>query len=233
MLRKLLLTTTLSLMVFLGACGGAAKAPTSANPVAPAAPSNSAVTTAPANIPAGMKRFVIKPADSKVSYRVKETFLQKGNTLVEAVGVTQVITGEILFDSAQPQKSQVGEIKIDIKAFKSDSERRDGKIQEQWLESAKYPLATFKPTKIEGLPAVYKDGEEISLQISGDLTVRTKTTPVTFATKGKIEGNQMSGLATTKVKMSELGVEAPNILNILTVEDEFQIEFSFVAEAQN
>jgi len=230
LLRKLLLTTALALTVFLGACGGAAKDPA---PAAPANPATTAAPAAPANIPTGMKRFVIKPADSKVSYKVKETFLQKGNTLVEAVGVTQVLTGEILFDSAQPQKSQVGEIKIDIKAFKSDSERRDGKIQEQWLESAKYPLATFKPTKIEGLPAAYKDGEEISLQIGGDLTVRTKTTPVTFETKGKIEGNKMSGLATTKVKMSELGVEVPNVLNILTVEDEFQIEFSFVAEAQN
>ena len=136
-----------------------------------------------------------------------------------------------MFDPENPQNSMVGPITIDISAFKSDSDRRDKAIQDKWLESATYPIATFTPTEITGLPETYTDGEEITLQITGDLTVRETTTPVTFETTGQITGEEMTGTATTTIQMTDFGFEPPDIAGVLKAENDAKITFDFVARA--
>lgn len=177
------------------------------------------------------RTFTIVPEESNVSYAVGEVFIRDDNKFVTAVGITQQIEGEVYYDATNPQNSTVGTITIDISAFKSDSDRRDKAIQDQWLESATYPLATFVPTTIDGLPETYTDGEEITLQITGDLTVRETTQPVTFETVGQITGNEMTGKATTTIQMTNFGFEPPNIAGILKAENDAVLTFEFVARA--
>jgi polyisoprenoid-binding protein YceI len=175
--------------------------------------------------------YTIVPEESTVSYAVDEVFLKEGNTLVTAIGKTQQIEGEVMFDPENPQNSMVGPITIDISAFKSDSDRRDKAIQDKWLESATYPIATFTPTEITGLPETYTDGEEVTLQITGDLTVRETTTPVTFETTGQITGEEMTGTATTTIQMTDFGFDPPDIAGVLKAENDAKITFDFVARA--
>lgn len=179
----------------------------------------------------GTRTFTIVPEESKVSYAVGEVFIRDDNRFVTAVGITQQIEGEVYYDTANPQNSTFGTITIDISAFKSDSDRRDKAIQDQWLESARYPIATFEPTTIEGLPETYTDGEEITLQITGDLTVRETTQPVTFVTVGQITGNEMTGKATTTIQMTNFGFDPPDIAGILKAENDAELTFEFVARA--
>lgn len=176
-----------------------------------------------------VQRYVIVPEESQVSYTVDEVFFREGNRLATAVGVTQIISGEVLLDRDSPQNSSVGPITIDISAFTSDSDRRDNAIRERWLESARFPIATFVPTQIEGLPETYTDGEEITLQITGDLTIRETTSPVTFDVTGQITGDEMTGTATTDIKMSDFGFDPPDIAGILKAEDDARLTFDFVA----
>ncbi len=199
---------------------------------APAAEAAPPTAPAAAEAPAGARTYTIIPAESQVSYAVDEQFLRDGVRDFTAVGVTQEIEGTVMFDAANPQASMVGPITINISTFKSDDERRDNAIRDRWLESARFPLATFQPTSIDGLPERYTFGEEITLQINGDLTVRDVTKPVTFETTGVIDNDEMRGTATTQVLMTDFGFDPPDILNVLRAENEVAITFNFVARAE-
>ncbi|MCL6552445.1 MAG: YceI family protein [Firmicutes bacterium] len=139
--------------------------------------------------------------------------------------------GEIIIDRAAPRNSRVGTITVDISQFQSDSARRDNAIRERWLESARYPLATFTPTAIEGLPATYTDGQELRLKVTGDLRVRETTRRVTFDTTLKLEGTTLTGVATTQIRMTDFGFDPPAILGILRAENDVRLEFHIVARA--
>lgn len=183
----------------------------------------------PTPAPAGPQRFVIVPGESRVTYRVAETFINEGNRLNIAVGVTRVVRGEIMVDRARPANSRIGVITVDISQFQSDSTRRDNAIRTRWLESARFPVAEFTPTSIRGLPDAYQDGHEVSLQVTGNLKVRDASKPTTFAVTLKLEGDTLSGTATTTIKMTDFGFDPPSIFGILRAENEARLEFRFIA----
>ncbi len=116
-------------------------APPTENPPAPA----------PANGPVIYK---IIPGESQLKYEVGEVFFNDNNRFNTAVGTTPQVSGEITVDVSAPQSSVIGPITADVSQFKSDSGRRDGAIRGRFLESSKYPMVTFVPTNIEGLPAL-------------------------------------------------------------------------------
>jgi polyisoprenoid-binding protein YceI len=207
-------------------------APTSAPTIAAASQPTTAPasTTAPSNAPAndpGAQLYQIDPAQSEVRYQVNETFFQ-GNRLNTAVGRTKGIAGELSINFAQPTQSQIGEIVIDISQFTSDESRRDNFIRRQGLESATYPTATFKTTSITGLPDKVSVGDQITFQMTGDLTVKHTTKPVTWDVTLKVGDNQLTGSATTQILMSDFGV-GPLQLPILATEDQVKLFFDFVA----
>ncbi len=178
------------------------------------------------------QRYVIVPTESQVQYEVEETFLREGNQLATAIGITQEIEGAITVDPENPQSSSIGVITIDISAFTSDEERRDQAIRDRWLESATYPIATFEPTEITGLPETYTAGEEISFQVTGDMTVREATNPVTFDVTAQVLEGELVGTAMTDIKMTDFGFDPPDIAGILRAEDDVRITFEFVARPE-
>lgn len=174
-------------------------------------------------------KFQISSADSQVSYEVGETFLNQGNVFSVAVGITKMISGDIMIDYANPQNSTIGPITIDISQFSSDSNRRDNAIRDRFLESSKYPLATFTPIKIEGLPAAGEEGVDYPLKITGDLTIKETTMPVTFDTTVRLVGDTLTGVATTTILMSDFGVGPISIAGILETQDEVKLTLNFIA----
>jgi polyisoprenoid-binding protein YceI len=177
----------------------------------------------------GVTLFEINPDESQVNYEVNETFFSQGNVIATAIGVTKQITGQVSIDYTNPQNSTVGTITIDISQFTSDSNRRDNAIRDRWLESSNYPLAAFTPTSIEGLPAVGEEGVDYPLKITGDLTVKETTQPVTFDATIRLEGDRLVGTATTTLLMSDYGVGPISIAGILETQDEVKLTLIFVA----
>jgi polyisoprenoid-binding protein YceI len=187
------------------------------------------VSAAAAASPAGGQRFVIVPGESSVTYRVNETFINEGNRLNTAVGVTTAVRGEISIDRARPANSRIGTVTIDISQFKSDSERRDNAIRNRWLESSRFPNAVFTPTSIQGLPDSHQDGREVPVEIAGNLKIRDVTRPVTFASNVKLDGTTLMVAGTTMIKMTDFGFNPPSILGLLRAENDAKLEFRFVA----
>jgi polyisoprenoid-binding protein YceI len=219
----------------------AATAPTEAAATEPTempavAPAEDAATTAPTeaaqtDAASTAQRYLIVPTESEVRYEVAETFL-RDNRLATAIGVTQEIEGAITVDPENPQNSTIGVITIDISAFTSDEDRRDQAIRDRWLESATYPIATFEPTEITGLPETYTEGDELSFQVTGDMTVRETTNPVTFDVTAQVMDGELVGTATTDIKMTDFGFDPPDIAGILRAEDDVRLIFDFVARPE-
>lgn len=254
-MRKTISIFTL-LTILLAACAQPPAAPPTAAPELPTAVSTEVLQAAPTTAPTeaaaaamlpeptapaeaessapegGMTVYQILPGDSQVSYEVGETFLSQNNRFAVAIGVTPQVSGEIKVDLKNPQTAQIGEIQVDISQFQSDSARRDGAIRDRFLQSSAYPIAVFKPTRIEGLPETYVEGEQISIKVIGDLTVKETTQPATFDVTVKIEGGALSGSATATILMSQFNVGPISIAGMLNTEDQVKLAFNFTAQAQ-
>jgi polyisoprenoid-binding protein YceI len=89
------------------------------------------------------------------------------------------------------------------------------------------------PTKIEGLPESGEEGVDYPLTITGDLTIKEVTKEVTFEAVIRLEGDTLTGTATTTILMSDFGVGPISILGILNTEDEVVLTLDFIAKADS
>ncbi len=201
--------------------------PTQAANTAASAATAPAATAVAGSAPANGTVYKIDPAQSEVHYEVGETFLE-GNRFNLAIGRTKGVAGELLINPANPAQSQIGEIVIDVSQFKSDESRRDNFIRHTGLESSTYPQATFKTTSIDGLPAKVSPGDQVTFTITGDLTVKQTTKPVSWQVQLKYDPTGLNGQATTQIKLSDFGA-GPLKLPILSTEDNAKLVFDFVA----
>jgi polyisoprenoid-binding protein YceI len=190
---------------------------------APAQPA----TAAPAPAASEATVYRIDPAQSEAHYEVGETFFQ-GNRFAVAIGRTKGIAGDVLVDFANPANSQLGTIVIDVSQLTSDESRRDNFIRNNALQSSQYPQATFKPTSVEGLPASAKPGDTLTFKVTGDLTVKQTTRPVTFDVTLQADQDKVTGTATTEILLSDFDA-GPIQLAMLQTEDKAKLVFEFVA----
>jgi polyisoprenoid-binding protein YceI len=203
--------------------------------VVPPEPTQAEPTTPPQEEPqpgsaeAAVTIYKIVPGESQLQYEVGEVFINQDNLFNVAVGITTQITGEIAGDRENPQDISFSTFTADISQFTSDSNRRDNALRNRFLESASFPEVFFNISQVDGLPETYQEGEVVSLQISGDLTVRDVTKPVTFDVVVMLEADTLSGEATTIILMSDYGFGPISIAGILNTEDEVKVTFSFVA----
>lgn len=215
-----------------GQTPAATLAPTQMMQSTTAATAEPAATAAQGGAGDDVRTFRIVPEQSSVSYSVGEVFFNENNRFNLAVGKTQQVNGEVFLNFTHPEQSTVGTITIDISKFASDSSRRDNAIRGRWLESSRFPLATFVPTQVSGLSADVQAGQTLDLQITGDLTVRETTRPVTFNVQVKLENDVLQGSANTEFLMSDFGVTPPDIAGMLKAEDKVIVDFTFVAQPE-
>lgn len=188
-----------------------------------------ATTEAAAAPQSSMVVFNIDQAQSEVSFTLSEVLNGNPTTVV---GTTDQVAGQIAVDFGAPQNSQVGEIVINVRTLATDSGMRDRMIRGQILESsrAEYEFANFTPTAISGLPQTITLGEPITFQITGDLTLRTITQPVTFEVTVMPESeDKISGTATATVQRADFQLNIPRVPSVADVSEEVKLEINFVA----
>jgi polyisoprenoid-binding protein YceI len=198
-------------------------------PDATAAPAAGA-TAAPAAASSGdVRTFTIVSEQSEASYEVQEKFLNR-ELPNKAIGKTNAVTGEFQFTTDGKPTGQVTNITVDLSTLTSDSGMRDRRIRSQWLESNTYPNATFLSTGVDGVPESYSEGQEVTFKLNGNMTIRDVTKPVTFDVTGKLEGDTVTGTATTFVLMKDFGFDPPSVAGVLTVQDGVTITVNFTAK---
>ncbi len=145
-----------------------------------------------------------------------------------SMGATDQVAGEAAVDLTDPSTLQIGTIKINARTFVTDESQRNNAIRRFILSTDQYEFIEFTPTKIEGLPASI-DGQ-FSFTVTGDLTVKDSTNPVTFdVTATLVSDSQIEGTATAKITRSEFGVTIPSVPFVADVSDDVSLELDFVA----
>jgi len=206
----------------------AASSAEQASPAASAAAETATETGADAG---AVRRFAIVPEESQASYDVQEQFLEQ-NLPARAVGTTRAVEGELEFNAQGQPTGRVTRFRVDLRTLTSDRPRRDSAIRTRWLESDTYPYADFVSTGVQDVPAAYTEGEEVSFKLIGDLTIRNVTREVTWDVTGRLQGDIVTGRATTLINMVDFGFDPPSIAGVLTVEDGVTITLDFTAREQ-
>jgi len=170
--------------------------------------------------------FRITPdSGSSLAYRVQER-LAGGEGVAE--GATTVMAGDIAINTEDPSASRIGEVMINVEMFQSDSNLRDKRIRHDFLESTHFPFATFEATEIEGLPSAIHGSVSSDITITGDLTLKETTEPVTFSGTASLDDEMLSATMTGTVLMSTYGIGPIHVAGLAHTEDEveFTLELS-------
>lgn len=208
----------------------AAAQPTQA-PADTAAPTQAAAATDAASSAAlpgtgGVQVYKIMQAESQASFKIYE--LLNGQDK-DVIGVTDQVAGEVAVDPADLDTVQLGEILINARTLATDDNRRNNAIRNRILNTDQYEYISFKPTRVDGLSGAGAPGQAYTFQVTGDLTIRDVTQPVTFQVSVNAESPQrLTGSATASIKRSDFNLNVPNVPFVANVADLIDLAITFV-----
>ena len=228
----------------------ATQPPATAEPTAVTAPTATA-TTVPTPVPAAATAPTPEPTAAQSTessetaqgaavfildegtvarYKVEEVLARQG--FFVATGETSEVDGRIVFDADGNVVADESGIIVQAASLKTNSDRRDGYVRERTLLTAQYPEIVFRPTSVEGLPSPLSEASgEINFTISGDLTIRDQTRPVTWDATAEF-GDSVTGLAIIDINFEQFGMDKPSVAIVVSVEDTIRLELDFVGSLE-
>jgi polyisoprenoid-binding protein YceI len=160
---------------------------------------------------------------STLGYRVKEVL---GGVDTEGVGRTSQVIGEIVLDDTVLSSATFS---VDVATITSDSSRRDEQFSGRIMDTATHPQASFAltaPIDLGSIPAV---GERITVDVTGDLTLRGTTRSVTFPLTAEYSGTGIAVLGNIEIVFADYGIPNPSN-NFVKTGDNGLLEFVLVFE---
>lgn len=153
-------------------------------------------------------------------YRFEEELASIGTNT--AVGRTPDVTGSM---SVTGDEVTAVDIEVDLTTLQSDSGTRDGALRSRGLESDEFPSATFSLTEPIALPAGAADGERVSTEATGDLTIHGTTRSVTLTVDAELSGDSAVVVGQAPVVLQDHGIEPPTGFSVVSIDDEGTFEF--------
>ena len=199
----------------------------------PAAPS-SELEAAPVEVEeptssAGATVYTIDPASSEVRFELNEVLRGEPKTVV---GTTDQVAGEIAVDLGDLSSTQVGAIQVNARGLSTDNNFRNRAINNEILNTGDFEFITFEPTAVSGLSGSAVVGEPFEFTVSGDLTIRDITQPVTFnVTATAVSDSQIEGTASAVVQRADYNLQIPSVPSVADVEEEVELYIDFAANA--
>ena len=178
---------------------------------------------APAAVPT---KFVLAPTGNEVRFVVREQ-LAGAELPNDAIGATAAITGGIVLDAKGKVDSTASRISVDLTTLKSDRDRRDNFIKRRTIVTDSFPTAELVITEVQGLPAKLPSSGALTLTLIGRLTVHGVTKPSTWQVAANVNGDAITGKATTRIKFGEFGMTQPRVAVVLSVVDDIKLEYDF------
>lgn len=221
------------LAIGLGACAPSATQEAAAE-VPEIAEAGGAQTPDPAGVSEasgaeGESIFVLDPGLSEARFIIGEILANSPNTVV---GVNRLVQGGGVLNFVEPDLSTLDEFLIDSSGFETDSSMRNRAIRTFILQSGLFPLISFQPTDILGIPNEIVVGETIPFVIVGQLTIREVTQEVTFAGEATmVAEDRVEGMASATVFREDFQLSIPAVPRVAGVDEEFILEIEFVAVA--
>jgi polyisoprenoid-binding protein YceI len=176
-------------------------------------------------------RLVIDQSASQARYHAHEQLAGR-NLPSEAVGTSAAVSGALMLGADGSVSSGQSQIQVDLRQLKSDESRRDTFIQRETLQTSQFPMATFVPKQVQGLPNPLPSSGDATFTMMGDLTVHGVTKPVTWQVIAKFADSQISGAATTQVNITDFGMTPPKAGPVLSIDDALTLEMVFTANRE-
>ncbi|TDT14989.1 YceI-like domain-containing protein [Ilumatobacter fluminis] len=153
-----------------------------------------------------------------VGFRVQEELSSIGSTT--AVGRTPEVSGTLVIDG-----STITEVSVeaDMTSITTDDSRRDNRVQSA-LNTSENPTATFVLTSPITLDDAAFDGEPVTLDAAGDLTINGVTQSVTFPLTAQLVENTIVVVGSLDVVFADYDVEVPSAPIVVSAEDNGPIE---------
>ncbi len=157
-----------------------------------------------------------------VGFRVEEELVSIGSAT--AVGRTPGVTGELVIEGTELASA---EVVADMTGIKTDRSQRDSRVQSA-LETEEFPTATFVLTSPVDLGQDAIDGEPVTVDAEGELTIHGVTETVTIPLDAQLVEGRVVVVGQVEISFSDYGVEAPTSGSVLSVSDEAIVELRLI-----
>lgn len=148
--------------------------------------------------PAGALIFTVDPTQSAVHWTL-------GSTLHAVHGTFALKSGNLQLDPSTGTAS--GEVAVDATSGKSGNEARDGKMQKEVLESARFGEIIFRPNSISGKLEMQGDS---MVGVHGILSLHGSVHELTVPAQVNLSGDHWSGTAKFSIPFIEWGLKNPS-----------------------
>jgi polyisoprenoid-binding protein YceI len=171
-------------------------------------------------------RLTVAPRGNHVRYRVQEQ-LADMELPSDAVGGTDRIAGAIVFDQAGRVLTNASKLTIDVRSLKSDRSARDTYVNAHILDTGRFPTVTLVPLSVKGPQFPLPSTGEQALEVLGNLTIDGVTRVTTWKGKANFDGKRIVGTVTTTFTFDEFNLKKPNVLMVLSADDDITLEYDF------
>ena len=118
-----------------------------------------------------------------------------------------MLPGELRYD---PDSGAIsGTITLDATSADTGNRRRDVKMHEDVLVSAKFPRIVFRPASVEG-----RVSGESTVKVKGVMTILGRDHTITIPARVTLAANRISARASFDVPYVEWGLKDPSVLMI-------------------
>ncbi|GGM95936.1 hypothetical protein GCM10007092_06800 [Thermus composti] len=167
-------------------------------------------------VPALAQTFEVVSGEAR--YRVREQLVQIG--FAEAVGTTKAVSGQVVLQGNQVS----GLFTVDLRELRSDQARRDNYLRQNTLETHRFPTATFRPKRVEGLPNPFPRSGKAVLRVVGDLTLKDVTEEVVWEGEAEFRGDEVRVFLKTEFPFEKFRLAQPRVSVVLSVENRIRLE---------
>ena len=170
--------------------------------------------------------YQINQDESQVRFNIYEVLRGAPK---DVIGTSNQVAGQIAVDLNDLSTAQVGEIVINARTLETDDSRRNQAIRNRILFTDQYEFIKFMPTEITGLSGSATVGQSFTFQVTGNLTVKDVTKPVTFDVTATVESpERLSGVAKSSIALSDFNLVVPNVPFVANVGETMALEIDFV-----
>lgn len=181
--------------------------------------------TAPTSVGSG--RFTIVPAESEARYVAREQLA--ANTIQsDATGSTKDVSGQIIVGPSG-QIATGSRIIVGLQNLASDRSQRDNYIKRNTLQTDQFATVEFTPTEVQGLAWPVPMSGEATFMLVGDMVVHGVTKPATWDVAGTFTAQDVTGKASTVVRLDTFGMRKPQVPVVASIEDDIRLELDFAA----
>ena len=138
--------------------------------------------------------------------------------------VTRVLAADGTVDA------QNSKIIVEAGTLQTDQAMRDNFVRRNVLQTDQYKEIVFVPKQVSGLPNPLPGSGALNFKLSGDLTIRSVTKPVTWDVTGTVNGDSATGSAITSFQFADFQLNQPQVPVVLSIVDKITLKIDLTLQ---